>query len=94
MCYQPKKLIFRRLSFHEPHKVKVPWVNVCRPKEEEDLVLKMGTDWNRAVLLKHFWDLFFDTNSENLGVDISFSLLMLRRDILRCGGICYPSTSC
>lgn len=38
-------------------KAKVSWKEVCRPKDQGDLVLKNLAKWNDVLLIKHIWDI-------------------------------------
>jgi hypothetical protein len=44
-------------------KAKVSWDLICVPKREGGLGLKRLEEWNRAVILKHIWNLFTKSGS-------------------------------
>jgi hypothetical protein len=44
-------------------KEKVSWDLICVPKREGGLGLKRLEEWNRAVILKHIWNLFTKSGS-------------------------------
>lgn len=43
-------------------RAKVAWTDVCKPKSERGLGLRNYTVWNKALLLKLFWDIMNEKN--------------------------------
>jgi hypothetical protein len=41
----------------------VSWDHVCLPKQEGGLGLKRVEDWNKAIVMKHIWNLFTQVGS-------------------------------
>jgi hypothetical protein len=50
-------------SDSHPAHAKVAWVELCVPKREGGLGLKMLEDWNKASMLRHIWNLFVKSGS-------------------------------
>ena len=38
-------------------KAKVPWIDLCKPKDQGGLGFKFLEMWNKTLLIKHLWNM-------------------------------------